>query len=181
MARLLDEAHAELVAAAVRKLAAAGWEVRPEHTFSIWGERGSIDVLAWNASHRAVLCLECKTKLPDLQDTLSTMDRKRRLAPEIAKIEGWIPSVVASVLVLPDQTWARNAVRKSGAVFDSALPARTVEVRHWLDRPSGNLRGIWFLLNGSTANAKRRSRPQMRASRHSAIESHALPSQVPAK
>jgi transcriptional regulator with XRE-family HTH domain len=162
MAKLLDEAHAALVGSVVERLTAAGWIVLPEHTFSIWGERGSIDVFAWHPGCRALLCVECKTKLPDLQDVLSTMDRKRRLAREIAKVEGWDPGIVGSVLAVPDQTWARHAVAGSAAVFDAALPARTVEVRRWLGSPAGDLRGIWFLLNDSPTNAKRRVDSQMR-------------------
>lgn len=162
MARLLDEAHSALVGSVADRLNLAGWTVRPEHTFSIWGERGSIDVLACHPAHRALLLVECKTSLPDLQDLLSTMDRKRRLARDIAKLEGWDPACVASVLALPDQTWARHAVNRSGPVFDAALPARTVGVRRWVDCPSGNLRGIWFLLNDRGTNTKRRPGGQMR-------------------
>jgi transcriptional regulator with XRE-family HTH domain len=163
MAKLLDEAHAALVGSVAERPSAAGWTVRPEHTFSIWGERGSIDVFAWHPGCRALLCIECKTKLPDLQDVLSAMDRKRRLAPEIAKLEGWDPAFVGSVLTVPDQTWARHAVTRSGAIFDAALPARTVEVRRWFGCPAGDLRGIWFLLNDSPTNKIRRSGGQLRA------------------
>jgi DNA-binding XRE family transcriptional regulator len=162
MAKLLNEAHAALVGSVVARLSAAGWLVLPEHTFSIWGERGSIDVFAWHPACRALLCVECKTKLPDLQDVLSTMDRKRRLARDIAKLEGWDPGIVGSVLVVPDQTWARHAVAKSEAVFDAALPARTVEVRRWLGHPAGDLRGIWFLLNDSPTNTRLRAGGQTR-------------------
>ena len=164
LARLLDYNHAALVEAVVERISAAGWTVRPEHTFSIWGERGSIDVMAWLPAARALALVECKTSLPDLQDALSTMDKKRRLAPEIARIEGWDPTAFASVLVLPDSTWARNRVRNSNAIFDAALPARTVEVRCWIGAPSGNLRGIWFLPNDSTTNAMRGRGGLMRVS-----------------
>jgi transcriptional regulator with XRE-family HTH domain len=163
MAKLLDEAHARMVRSVVQELLVAGWTTRPEHTFSVWGERGSVDVLAWRPAEQAVLCVECKTKLPDLQDLLSTIDRKRRLARDIARLEGWHPAVVGSALVLPERTWARNAVRKSGAIFEAALPARTVEVRRWLASPRSDLRGIWFLLDDSGANTKRRSGGEMRA------------------
>ena len=155
MAKLLDHNHATLVEAVVRRISSAGWTVRPEHTFNIWGERGSIDVMAWLPTAQALLLIECKTNLPDLQDALSTMDRKRRLGPEIARLAGWDPRVFASVLVLPDSTWARNRVRKSNAIFDAALPARTVEVRCWIAAPSGSLRGVWFLPNDSTTNSMR--------------------------
>jgi len=163
MAKLLDEAHAALVGCVVQRLSAADWMVRPEHTFSVWGERGSIDVLAWSHAERALLCIECKTRLPDVQDVLSTMDRKRRLAATIAKLEGWEPTSVGSVLVLPDQTWARNAVSRFCPVFDTALPARTVDVRRWLDHPSGDMRGIWFLLNDNGTNKTGRSAGLLRA------------------
>jgi transcriptional regulator with XRE-family HTH domain len=155
LAKLLDHNHATLVESVVERISAAGWTVRPEHTFSIWGERGSIDVMAWLPAARALVLVECKTSLPDLQDALSTMDRKRRLGPEIARLEGWDPRLFASVLVLPDSTWARNRVHKSNAIFAAALPARTVEVRCWIAAPSGSLRGIWFLPNDSTTNAMR--------------------------
>jgi transcriptional regulator with XRE-family HTH domain len=163
MAKLLDQAHSALVGSVAERLSLAGWTIRPEHTFSIWGERGSIDVLAWHPAHRALLLVECKTKLPDLQDVLSTMDRKRRLARDISKLEGWEPAFVGSALAVRDQKWARSAVRRSGGVFDAALPARTVEVRHWLARPTGDLRAIWFLANDGAPNTGWRSGGQMRA------------------
>jgi transcriptional regulator with XRE-family HTH domain len=40
MAKLLDESHSALVGFLVERLTVAGWTVMPEHTFSIWGERG---------------------------------------------------------------------------------------------------------------------------------------------
>jgi transcriptional regulator with XRE-family HTH domain len=166
VAKLLDEAQSALVESVTERLSAAGWTVRPEHTFSIWGERGSIDVLAWHPACRALLLVECKTKLPDLQDVLSTMDRKRRLARDISKLEGWEPGFVGSALAVHDQKWARNAVRRSGVVFDAALPARTVAVRQWLARPTGDLRAIWFLANDGATNTGRRSGGQMRAYPH---------------
>ncbi|HEU0245397.1 MAG TPA: helix-turn-helix transcriptional regulator, partial [Candidatus Limnocylindrales bacterium] len=52
--RLLDAAHAGLVDQVVTILRANGWAVIPEATFSRYGERGSIDVLAWHAERRAL-------------------------------------------------------------------------------------------------------------------------------
>lgn len=46
--RLLDEDHARLVELVVLKLQALGWEVAVEVSFSRFGERGSIDVLAFH-------------------------------------------------------------------------------------------------------------------------------------
>jgi hypothetical protein len=43
---MLDAAHGRLGESVTRWLVAAGWEVRPEVSFSRWGERGAIDLLA---------------------------------------------------------------------------------------------------------------------------------------
>jgi hypothetical protein len=75
----LDERHAALLPLVIKRLTALGWLCVPEHTFNEWGERGSVDVFAWHASRRAVLCLEIKTRLVDLQDMLSTEDRSSHL------------------------------------------------------------------------------------------------------
>jgi transcriptional regulator with XRE-family HTH domain len=161
MATLLDERHARLVQLMVTRLTRLGWQVFPEHTFSIWGERGAIDILAWHPVRRAVLAIEVKTRLADLQDLLSTMDRKRRLAPSIARAEGWKPLLVGSLLVLPGETWARTAVKRFDSVFAAALSERSVEVGTWLKEPDRDLRGIWFLKDGQ-GNTKRRTGGVMR-------------------
>jgi transcriptional regulator with XRE-family HTH domain len=139
LVKLLDERHAALVRAVVERLSALGWQPLPEHTFNEWGERGSIDVFAWQAVGRAVLCVEVKTRLVDLQDLLSTEDRKRRLAPTLARKLGWKPVIVGSVLVLPDETWARNAVSRYRTVFEAKFPLRTTDIRRWLKSPSATL------------------------------------------
>src|SRR5262245_39451898 len=49
--RLLDRRHSELVEGVVRLLVTLGWHVLPEVSFSHYGDRGSIDVLAWRGDH----------------------------------------------------------------------------------------------------------------------------------
>src|SRR5438874_1584361 len=46
--RLLDQGHAALAGAVTELLTSLGWEVQAEVSYSIWGERGSIDLLAWH-------------------------------------------------------------------------------------------------------------------------------------
>ena len=87
--RLLDEAHSRLVDAIVVILRASGWEVAVEVSFSIWGERGSIDVLAFHRLTGILLVIEVKSVVPDSQATLHGLDRKARLAPQIAAERGW--------------------------------------------------------------------------------------------
>jgi transcriptional regulator with XRE-family HTH domain len=156
MAKLLDERHAALVREAAATLSVAGFEVRCEYTFSIWGERGSIDILAWHPMLRAVLAIEVKTRLVDLQDLLSTTDRKRRLLPAICRQESWDPKAAASVLLLPEETWARNEVRRFEPIFGVAFPGRTVDVRRWLAQPTADLRAIWFFANDRRGSPNRR-------------------------
>ena len=156
LVKLLDARHAALVRAVVDRLSALGWQPLPEHTFNEWGERGSIDVFAWQAVGRAVLCVEVKTRLADLQDLLSTEDRKRRLAPTLARKLGWKPVIVGSVLVLPEETWARNAVSRYRSVFDAKFPLRSTDVRRWLKSPDGDIGGIWFLVIDAPDGTKQR-------------------------
>ena len=166
LAKLLDERHARICRTLAGRLAALGWVVHPEFTFNWRGERGSIDIFAWHPAARTLLVIEVKTAIVDLQDLLSVMNAKLRLAPILAPTFGWRPVAVASVLVVPDESWARRAVAVFGPLFDAALPARTVAVRRWIARPSGGIRGVWFLANcdGIGIGCKRgpTSRPRRR-------------------
>ena len=163
LAKLLDEAHSRVVGATLTAIKARGWHGRPELTFSRWGERGSIDIFAWREDVRAVIDLECKSVVADTQDTIATMDRKRRLTPDIAaEVLGWKPRAIASVLVLPETTCSRNRVRHNAAVLDAALPARTLEIRRWMEEPTGDLAGIWFLRCSVGSGAREGSGQQLR-------------------
>jgi HTH-type transcriptional regulator / antitoxin HipB len=159
--KLLDEKHAAIVRCVVERLLALGWVALPEHTFSIYGERGSIDVLAWLPGARAVLLIEVKTVLVDLQDLLSTMDRKRRLATAIARDSGWRPMTIGALLVMPAETQARNSVEKYRTLFDVSYQARGRQVRRWLRSPLRDLGGIWFL-NFTAGDTKHRSGGSLR-------------------
>ena len=171
IARLLDARHAALVTAIVQRLIAASWEVRPELTFAVFGENGALDVMGWRASSRALLVVEAKPVIFDLQDTLSTLDRKRRLAPRLARELGWRPLLVGTVLAMPGESQARHAVEEFGPVVRAAYPAGSLEVRKWIRAPQGDLRGLWFLSDVNPGNARQRSGGalRVRAGRHDAV------------
>lgn len=143
--RLLDAAHAGLVEVVVRLLRTSGWEVVPELTFSVYGERGSIDVLAFHPRTGALLVVEVKSALPDMQRMLSTLDRKVRLAPGLAEQRGWAVRSVSRLLVLPDDRTARRRLTEHQATIDEVMPLRTVGVRHWLVNPAVAIGGVLFL------------------------------------
>src|SRR5262245_40210248 len=71
--RLLDEGHARLMARVIDVLTRAGWECQSEVTFSHFGERGSIDILAWHPPTRTLLVTEIKTELGSLEATLRAL------------------------------------------------------------------------------------------------------------
>ena len=145
--RLLDARHAALVDASVVRLRRLGWEVTPELTYSVYGERGSIDLFGSRADRLAVVVEEVKSDLTRVEETLRKLDEKVRLVTERIGRErlGWTPSAVGRVLVLPDTDRARRQVRAHAGVFDVALPARGPEVRRWLTEPVGALAGILFV------------------------------------
>jgi transcriptional regulator with XRE-family HTH domain len=145
LARLLDERHAGIVEVALHSLREMGWEVRPEYTFSVYGERGSIDIFAWLPGARALLVVEVKSRVVDVQDLLSSVDRKERLAFDLARPLGWRPLLRATLLILPAEHQARSAVARHPALFEAAFPSRGRKVRAWLRHPEGDLRGIWFV------------------------------------
>lgn len=149
--QLLDSGHASVVEAVVEDLRQAGWAVEVEWTFNHFGERGSVDVLGWHPGRQAVVVIEVKTRIVDLQDLLGMLDRKVRIAGAVLPAErGWRPSSIARIVVLPDATASRAAVGRHRATFAAALPDRTVAVRRWLGDPVGDLRAVWFL-RGTTA------------------------------
>jgi transcriptional regulator with XRE-family HTH domain len=158
--RLLDADHATIVEEIVRFLTASGWLVATEVSFNIWGERGSIDVLAFHAGTRILLVIEVKSVVPDVQATLVTLDRKERLAFEIARARGWDATVVGRLLVVRDSRTARRRVEQHAATFGAAFPDRARAIRTWLARPDPRrpLRGLWFLSSESQAVAKQRVR-----------------------
>ncbi len=157
--RLLDAGHAELVEHVTRMLRRHGWEVVPEATFSIYGERGSVDVLAFHPLTGSLLVVEVKSAVPDVQATLAGIDRKSRLATQIARERGWRVTSVSRWLVVPDTSTTRRRVEQHASTFEAALPARTVALRRWAAAPSGALAGVLFVPPITHAAARHRVRP----------------------
>ena len=142
--RLLDEDHALILDAFVARLRASGWLVEVEATFSIWGERGSVDVLALYPATGALLVVEVKSVVPDSQAMLHDLDRKTRLAPQLAKERGWDIRAVSRLLVIGDSATSRRRIARLATTYDAALPARGVTVRRWLRSPESPIRGLLF-------------------------------------
>jgi transcriptional regulator with XRE-family HTH domain len=156
--RVLDEDHARLVSSFAETLQALRWAAYPEVTFSEYGERGSIDILALAPKHRSVVVVEVKTQITSIEATLRRLDVKMRLASRIVfEREGWRPLVIGCLLVIRDGTISRRRVNRHAAAITAALPARGRAVRTWLLNPTGPLRGLIFLplTNGGSARRER--------------------------
>jgi hypothetical protein len=160
--RLLDAGHAAIVEQVVRLLTADGWRCATEVSFNVFGERGSVDVLAFHPGSRVVLVVEVKTVVPDVQLTLVALDRKVRLALGIAAERGWMADSVARLLVVGESRTSRRRVAAHAATFGSVLPDRAWAVRRWLRAPDARcpIAGLWFLSPGTQETARHRvSRP----------------------
>jgi transcriptional regulator with XRE-family HTH domain len=157
--RLIDRRHALLQNEVARLLGAWGWQVVAEKSFNHFGDRGSVDVLAWRPDAGALLIVEIKTEIASFEETLRVLDMKARVVPGLMRRTGeWKPRVVGTVLVLPDATAHRNVVARHSATVAASLPARTLAIRGWLADPAGPIRGIWFLGGTRTGGAMRNAK-----------------------
>jgi transcriptional regulator with XRE-family HTH domain len=171
--RLADARHARIVDAVGTRLGPA-WQVSVEYSFNHYGDRGSVDVIAWHAACGALLLVEVKSELDGLEAVLRPMDVKVRVVPPlIAGERGWRVRSIGSVLVLPDESTARRSVSLVGSVFALSLPARTVAVKQWLNDPVGPLRGVWFLADTPARRAIRNAGSAGRVRHPRSPESHA--------
>jgi len=165
--RLLDEAHSALVARRVEALRTGGWLAQVEATYSVYGERGSIDVLGAMPSARAVVVEEVKSDLTSIEELGRKTDEKTRLVRTRLCRErfGFDPIAVGRVLVLPDSDAARRRVARMAPLLDAMFPARTREVQAWLRRPVGDLSGIVFVANANRGAATGDQRGRIRVRR----------------
>jgi transcriptional regulator with XRE-family HTH domain len=162
--RLLDAAHAALTDQLVRLLTQLGWEVAVEVSFSIGGERGSIDIVAARPGTRHVVVVEAKSVVPDVQATIAALDRKARLAPIVVRRLGWTASTVSRVLAVRESRTARRRIEQHQATFDSAFPLRGRKLVAWLRAPENLATSGLLLLPESrhTVVSRGRSTPPSR-------------------
>lgn len=186
--RLRDVAHAGLVEELVAILRGSGWVALPEYTFNHFGERGSVDVVAWHPHWSTLLIVEVKTEIVDVQALLATFDRKSRVVPALLGRErGWKPRMVGRLLLVGNRSTARRVVRAHRHTFAAALPDQGRAARRWIGRPVGSLAAVWFLSPTTggrdsrilTASERRRVRPSRSATSSAVRRSGAGAAQQP--
>jgi transcriptional regulator with XRE-family HTH domain len=144
--RLLDERHAATSDVLVRFLRRWAWTTDVEVSFSIFGERGSIDVVGRRPEAGLIAIFEVKASIGDANQTLIGIDRKTRLALAIARERGWAAHGIARFLVVADGSTARGRVARHAAVFEAAFPMRGRDCARWLRDPTGRPpSGLFFL------------------------------------
>lgn len=121
------------------------------------GRSGSIDVFAFHPGTGALLVVEVKSVIADSQATLHGLDRKVRLAVEVAKWKGWQPRHVSRLLVVAASAASRRRIARLATTYDAALPARGSTVRQWLATPNGPIAGLLFVSIDSQDGARQRS------------------------
>lgn len=156
--RLLDQGHAAIVEYLVDLLTRERWIVEAEFTFNDYGDRGSVDLLAWQPGRRALLIVEVKTSLTDLQAMLMSLSRKVRVVPRLVAARGWRRDVLGRMLVVAGTTANRSVVRSHQSLFDTTFPAGSRSARAWLRDPAEDVSALWFVSDEAVRHSKRRGR-----------------------
>lgn len=164
--RMLNSGHAAMHEAAANALARAGWLTAAEATFSIYGERGVIDILAWYPPTGSLLVIELKTDLVDVQALIGAVDRYRRLASQVARERGWAATSVSCWVLLRDSPANHRRLAAHATVLRNAFPVDGRGMRGWLRRPAGTVAALSFLsdararsVSGTTSSIRRVRRP----------------------
>lgn len=158
--RAVNAGHAAMHEAVARLFRRAdGWVTAPEVTFSIYGERGVIDVLAWHAASRTLLLVELKTLLVDVNDLMGSMDRRRRLATPVARERGWFPTRIGVWVAVADTSTNRRRLADHATVLRTAFPDDGRTVRRWLRQPSEPIAALSFLSTATRDGGRLDFRP----------------------
>lgn len=148
LGRLLDARHAAMHESMARLLGGLdGWQFEPEVSFSIYGERGIIDILAWHPGRRMLLVIELKTEIVEVSGLLGSMDQRRRLAREIGARFGWEALSVSSWVVVAESRTSRRAVAAHAGVLRAKMPLDGRGIGAWLRDPAGRIDALSFLPN----------------------------------
>jgi transcriptional regulator with XRE-family HTH domain len=162
--RLLNSGHSALHESVARMFRdeLPGWVLAPEVSFSIYGERGVIDILAWHPGRRALLVIELKTDLADMNELVGTFDRKRRLARQIGLERGWDAVAVSAWLIVVGSRTNHRRVAAHEAMLRGALPDDGRAIRRWLRDPARAVAGLSFWTDSLGETGRPTSRPVRR-------------------
>ncbi|MEO8511664.1 MAG: helix-turn-helix domain-containing protein [Chloroflexota bacterium] len=161
LGRMLDAGHAALGMVVKQRLERWGWIVRVEVSYSRYGERGRIDLLAWHPATGILLVVELKTDLVDVQALLGSLDVKARLARSVVAQFGWQVSAVVPAIVFTEDRTTRRRLAPLMSLFDRYDLVGSAAIS-WLRRPVGVPRGLLWFATLSNARPTRISGQRVR-------------------
>ena len=106
--------------------------------------------------------IELKTEITDVQEMLGTLDRKRRLAPKVARARGWDAAVVATWLIVAAGRTNRRHFEAHRTMLRNALPADGRAMAAWLGAPRGPIAALSFWPRNDEARGSARLAPVRR-------------------
>jgi transcriptional regulator with XRE-family HTH domain len=160
--RLLNARHAELHELVARWFVAKvpARVLTPEVSYAIYAERGVMDIVAWHPGRRAILVIELKTDVVDVNQLIGKVDEKARLIRQIVRDRGWDPLTISTWVIVAAGRTNRARLAAHGAVLKAAFPMDRPAIRRWLVDPVGEIRAIsmWSMSAGRQLAPKRRMR-----------------------
>lgn len=167
LARLRDADHARLNEWLAQRLGALAWLVEPEVSFNRYGDRGRIDLLAYQPVARLLLAVEAKTVIADVQELLGGLHLKARIATGEARRFGWEPLGVMPMLAVMDGTTNRRRINAHARLF-ARLALRGHAAIGWLRRPVSGPSGLLLFVKLPDSNpidGRRAGRQRIRSVR----------------
>jgi transcriptional regulator with XRE-family HTH domain len=164
--RLLSARHSALhesVAAEFESL--SGWRSLPEVSFSFYGERGVIDLLAFHAASGCLLVIELKTEIVDVNELIGNLDRKTRLGVRIAAERGLAAQTVSRWVIVSRHKTNQRRIEAHRSMLRAAFPLDGHAMRGWLARPSGSVSALsmWSSVAHADAGPTRSQRVRGRS------------------
>jgi hypothetical protein len=166
LGRLLNARHAAMHEALAGRFAPLdAWVIEPEVSFSVYGERGVIDALAWHQTSGSLLVIELKTEFVDINELMGSVDRKPRLATGVGRDRGWRVERVSAWVAIADGRTNRRALARHRLTLRTKFPADGHALGAWLRHPEGTINALGFVpidavaSSGVAVAGSRRVRP----------------------
>lgn len=148
--RMRDDEHAAIVEHVARMLRDGGWLVEAEASFSVYGERGRVDLIAFHAATGTLLIVEVKAEVVDLQDLFGSLSVKQRLAPKIAAERGWRVRSVSLLVAVAAVDGNREIIARHATLFEG-FERNAARIRAWVQRPRPSGKLLLYVAAGATS------------------------------
>ena len=130
-----DLVHACCLAYVGRRLRPLGWDVRLEVEVGSGRIRGWIDLLAYRAVDRSLLCIELKTELDDIGRIQRSVGWYIREAPAAARAIGWRPHAIGSALLILLSVENDVRIRLNRGLLRETFPGSARDLTEWIAAP----------------------------------------------